>query len=275
MSSNSDRLQQAWRLWATRWQAPHALWWGPDGLWDAGAQRGGRGGRPAQRHDDIAAWCAAHPGSSARLWLSAWWVVELLVDAALPLADDTALIDYVRPLLRHYHGEAATAWSLAAWHSGEQRGVSALHGQRLDELRDSARIHGVRLLQVQPWWARALALAASQPALRGASGPQRLLLAEGRLLTVIDLDQGRLTGLQQRRLAEPSPAALADWLDREGGPGPARCWLLGWGLESATPAAGPSPRLPQWLDRPEVLGSGHPDPRWWHGGSAAHSGVAS
>lgn len=280
MSSSSDsRLQQAWRLWATHWQAPHALWWGPDGLWDAGVQRGSRPSLAAQRHDDIAAWCAAHPGRSARLWLSAWWVVDLLVDAALPLADDAALMAYVRPLLRHYHGEAAAPWSLAAWHSGEQRGVSALHGQRLGELRDSARAHGVRLLQVQPWWARALALAAAQPALRDAQGPQRLLLVEGRLLTVIDLDAGRLAGLQQRRLAEASLAALADWLDQQAGQPcaqpPACCWLLGWGLETVTqalPAASESRPMPtsvpaplQLLDRPERLLRSHPDPRWWQG----------
>ncbi|MEK8050048.1 hypothetical protein AACH10_07350 [Ideonella sp. DXS22W] len=194
-------------MWSPRRErAVQSLWWGDSGLWQAD------GSDTATHWHGFDAWCAAHPGTSARLWLSGAWVTDVLVDAALPLPDDDALLAHVRPLLQHYHGDAAAAWPLAAWRAGGTQGVSALHGLALDPVRHSAAQHGVRLLAVQPWWARALALAvAAEPALARQAAAQ-LLLLEGPWLTQLQLCRGTLHGLQRRRLPDAAPDALVDWL---------------------------------------------------------------
>lgn len=249
--------------WAWPWQTTQSLWWGPSGLWHAD----GPGGA-ATRWDDLDAWCAAHAGQRAALWVSGWWVVDVLVDAALPLADDAALLAYVRPLLQHYHGDAAAPWPLAAWQAGEARGVSALHGLDLDALRHSARRHGVHLAALQPWWARALRLALAQastprqPSLVRAPEAQ-LCVVEGRLVTRLDLRRGELVGLQQRRLAQASTRALRDWLADE----PVavqRC--LGYGLDDD---AGDAPIARHARD---ALDGARPGAQWWAGRASAADG---
>lgn len=264
------------RPWAWPWQATQSLWWGPSGLWHADGSSAG-----ATRWDDLAAWCAAHPGQRATLWLSAWWVVDVLVDGALPLHDDAAVLAYVRPLLQHYHGDAAAPWPLAAWQAGGARGVSALHGLDLAALRATASHHGVRLAALQPWWARALRLALARQPLLAREPAAQLCLVEGRLVTRLDLRRGSLVGLQQRRLPQASTGALQDWLADE----PValqRC--LGYGLDddlpsarSARTAAGaarpaqaaaitPLAHLP--LDTLGTLDGDRPAPAWWAGESA-------
>jgi hypothetical protein len=161
---------------------------------------------PAQ----FAAWCAQHRGQACRLWLGAELLHTLALDPALPLGDDAALRAYAAPLLRHYHGEAARAWPLAAWHAGGGlRGVVALHGADLAALQATARTAGVRLLSVGPWWRAALAQAAQ--ALPAALGDQHLLIVEGTQLHHLHWQAGTLQQLQQRRLAEARWSALADW----------------------------------------------------------------
>lgn len=159
---------------------------------------------------DFAAWCNAHSGGRCRLWLSSALLHELVCDPGLPLADDAAALAWARPLLQHYHGDAALAWPLAAWQQGRQRGVSALHGASLDTLRSSAQQAGVRLLAVKPWWSLQLQQALRQH--RALRGPQaRLLIAEDARVAVLGLERGRLTQLELRRLDPQADDKLAPW----------------------------------------------------------------
>ena len=108
----------------------------------------------------------------------------------------------------HYHGEAAAHWSLTTWQAAGQRGISALHGWPLATLQTSARQAGVHLRSVRPGWCQALASAVqAAPALA----------------------QGRLVGLQQRRLADNTLAALQALVQDS----PAPVWALGHGLQDA------------------------------------------
>ncbi len=212
-----------------------ALWLGPDGLWDMGTLPAGwpmaasrTANPPPRRFGHFDAWCQAHPGQACTLWLSAWGVHELVVDAALPLSGDSGLLAYARPLLVHYHGEAAAHWSLTTWQAAGRRGVSALHGWPLAGLQASARQAGVHLRWVRPWWCQALLLALrAAPALAQAAAA-RLLVVEGRLVSELTLARGALAGLQQRRLADNTPAALQA-LAQDGPAGV--CWALGHGLQ--------------------------------------------
>lgn len=228
--------------WLPRRGAPHALWLGRQGLWDYGAMPGWwRPAVPAASapvaHASFDAWCQAHPGAACRLVVSSWLLHELLLDPALPLADDRARLAYARGLLQHYHGDDAADWPLAAWQVAGRRGVSALHGLRLTALQDSARQAGVGLRSVRPWWRLALTLAQQQlPSLHQATAV-RLLVVDGGLVTQIDLLRGTLDRLENRRLCAAEGPALQALVD--GAPvGP--CHALGHGL--ATPVV-----LPQGL----------------------------
>jgi hypothetical protein len=260
-------LLRAMQRWSWPWQGAQALWWGPSGLWHADGSPDG-----ATHWDDLDAWCAAHPGQRASVWLSAWWVVDVLVDAALPLHDDAALLAYVRPLLQHYHGDAAAPWPLAAWQAGAARGASALHGLDLAAMQHTAQRHGVRLAALQPWWARALRLAlARQPALAREPAAQ-LAVVEGRLVTRLDLARGQLVGLQQRRLPQASTAALQSWLADE--PVALQC-CLGHGLVDDLPNSHSTRSIAtdsglgsMALGRLDGLA---PPPAWWAPGASGAS----
>lgn len=204
--------------WDRRLAPSHALWLGPMGLWDHGPMPGwrpwdhGEDSSAAPRfHASFDAWCQAMPGRGCQLILSAWLLHELLLDAQLPLADDTARLAYARGLLQHYHGDAAAQWPLAAWQAGGRHGVSALHALTLPALHASARPAGVSLRRARPWWSMAMATAWQQaPTLaRAASG--RLLVVDGALVTQIELARGRVQQLLQRRLADARPASLRAW----------------------------------------------------------------
>lgn len=178
-----------------RWRTHHLLL-AEAGLWDGQAL-----------HADFAAWCSAHAGRGCTLWLSAACLLELVCETGLPLADDQAALVWAQRLLQHYHGDAAAAWPLAAWQQGEVRGVSALHGVDLQDLRGIAQRHRVRLQAVKPWWSLVLALALRRHrALR--QGRTRLLVVEGARVMAVDLDQARVTALSQRRLDAAEPGAL-------------------------------------------------------------------
>lgn len=227
--------------WTRRLAPSHALWLSPTGLWDFGPMPGWRpwsapaaAASAARHHTGFDTWCRAMPGQACQLVLSAWLLHELLLDAALPLADDSARLRYARGLLQHYHGDAAAQWPLAAWQAGGQRGVSALHATTLPALQASARQAGVALRMVRPWWSLALALAQQQLPTLAAADSARLLVVDGLLVTQIDLARGRLRQLQQRRLADASPAALAGL--QASLPPAGCCAAIGHGLHTAWPA---------------------------------------
>lgn len=250
--------------WRSRLAPAHALWWHPDGLWDHGLQglpwRPADAAAPPQQHVSLAAWAAGRRGQAARLWLSSAVLHDLLIETGLPLADDAALLRYARGVLQHYHGDAAAGWPLAAWQAAGARGVTALHAVALDSLQTTLRSAGVALRSVRPAWCQALAVAARrQPALLlGAS--TRLLVVEGMRLTQLDLAQGRLVGLQHRRLADASLAALTDWVTSHPVP---LCLALGHGLAAPLPASDGPASLPPGLMLLSTLSSPVPGLGWW------------
>jgi len=230
---------------------PAPAWWRPRAVH---ALLLGRSASGAQvlHPDAFGHWCAAHRDQACQLWLGADLVHDIAVDAALAIGDDRALLDYARPLLAHYHGDAAFGWPLAAWQGGAAlRGVSALHGLDMAALQAAAQANGVRLRGLRPWWSAALA----QPVTlgtRAAAQPQHLLVVQGHSVHHSVWQRGQLRRLQQRRLAAPSWAALTGWWrdsansDAEADTGaplsgapPADAAVVGYGLPDA-PAAGVS-----------------------------------
>jgi hypothetical protein len=227
--------------WGRRLSPSHALWLGPDGLWDHGPMPGWRpwsasqaGVTAPQRHASFDAWCQARPGHGCQLVLSGWLLHELLLDPQLPLSDDTARLAYARGLMQHYHGDAALQWPLASWQAGGRHGVSALHALTLADLHACARPAGVPLRRVRPWWSMAMTMAWQQvPALaRAATG--RLLVVDGALVTQIELARGQVQQLLQRRLADTQPGSLQAWHAAQP---PVSCSVaVGHGLASPWPA---------------------------------------
>lgn len=193
------------------------------------------------------AWCEQHAGRRCTLWLSTSMLLELVCPGELPLADDRAVIEWARPLLQHYHGPAAAGWPLAAWQQGRRRGVSVLHGTALAALQASAQRARVRLAGVRPWWSLVLRRALRRHAeLRATQA--RLLVIEVDRLAVLSLEQGRLAGLEVRRLDGPAPAALQAWCD-DGVP----TLAVGYGLHGKPPAP---------INAADTLHGAHPAARW-------------
>ena len=183
-----------------------------------------------------------------------------MIETGLPLADDAALLRYARGVLQHYHGDAAAGWPLAAWQAAGARGVSALHAVALDSLQASLRSAGVALRSLRPAWCQALAVAArQQPALLQGHNT-RLLVVEGARLTQLDLAQGRLVGLQHRRLAQASLAALTDWVADHPVP---LCLAVGHGLAAPLTAVDRPAGLPSGLTVLGRLDSPVPGLGWW------------
>ena len=216
-----------WRAWPAqlrhalldlRGAAPaHTLYLGAqDGLAPAVQAWSGAAFERVQTAPSFDAWCAAHPGTRVRLCVSAHRLHGLVVDPTLALPDAAALQRYARQQFCHYHGDAVQAWPLATWSLGagatRSHGACALHALDLGALRASAARHGVRLRSVTPAALAGLAsLTRQQPSL-GQAGRRGLAIVEGRLLTWLVVDAGRLVGWQQRFLERPSRAALAELL---------------------------------------------------------------
>jgi hypothetical protein len=179
--------------------------------------------------DEFAAWCKEHPGTAVELVVSARALHELVVEPGLPLADLDAVQAYAQQQFAHYFGAAAQRFAIAPWKLGDAAGASALHGLDLAALR-SERVH---VAAVRPVWAVWLA---SLPAgTRAGSG--RAVWHEGEVAVVIQLDRGRVTALQPRRIN-----ALADL----GGDAPL---AVGTPASDLTPQPGPATPQPDFLPR--------------------------
>lgn len=146
--------------------------------------------------DEFAAWCRDMPGTAVELIVSARALHELVAEPGLPLADLDAVQAYAQQQFAHYFGAAAQRFAVAPWQLGEAAGASALHGLDLTALRAQAEAAGVRVAAVRPAWAAWLA---SLPAATRA-GSGRAVWHEGPVAVVIQLDRGRVTALQSRRV---------------------------------------------------------------------------
>ncbi|MBI3350642.1 MAG: hypothetical protein HY020_26030 [Burkholderiales bacterium] len=145
---------------------------------------------------EFEAWCRECPGTAVELVVSARALHEMVVEPGLPLAGLDAVQAYAQQQFAHYFGGAAQRFAIAPWQLGEAAGASALHGLDLAGLRAQAQAARVHLAAVRPAWAAWLA---SLPAAtRSASG--RAVWHEAGVAVVIQLDRGRVTGLQSRRL---------------------------------------------------------------------------
>lgn len=149
---------------------------------------------------EFEAWCREHPGTAVELLVSARATHELVAEAGLPLADLDAVQAYAQQQFAHYFGAAAQRFAVAPWQQGAARGASALHGLDLAALGAQAAAANVRLHAVRPAWAAWLA--ALPAATRAGSG--RAVWHEGaegdQTAVLIQLDQGRVTAVQSRRV---------------------------------------------------------------------------
>lgn len=183
--------------------------------------------------DEFAAWCRDLPGTAVELVVSARALHELVVEPGLPLADLDAVQAYAQQQFAHYFGAAAQRFAIAPWRLGEVAGASALHGLDLAALRSQAEAADVRLAGVRPAWSAWLA--ALPAATRAGSG--RAVWHEGDVAVVIQLDRGRVTGLQSRRVQ-----SLADL----GGDAPL---AVGTPADELIPQPGPATPQPDFMPR--------------------------
>lgn len=187
--------------------------------------------------DEFEAWCRDMPGTAVDLVVSARALHELVVEPGLPLADLDAVQAYAQQQFAHYFGAAAQRFAIAPWRVGEAAGASALHGLDLAALQARAAAAQVRLASVRPAWS--VWLAALPAATRAGSG--RVVWHEGAegemTAVVIQLDRGRIVGLQSRRLQR-----LADL----GGDAPL---AVGTPSDTLTPQPGPAVPQPEFLPR--------------------------
>lgn len=187
--------------------------------------------------DEFAAWCRDMPGTAVELIVSARALHELVTEPGLPLADLDAVQAYAQQQFAHYFGAAAQRFAIAPWQLGEAAGASALHGLDLAALRSQADAARVRLAAVRPAWAAWLA---SLPAATRA-GSGRAVWHEGadgeKTAVVIQLDRGRVTGLQSRRVQ-----SLADL-------GADTPLAVGTPADEFLPQPGPATPQPDFLPR--------------------------
>jgi hypothetical protein len=189
---------------------------------------------------DFNAWCQAHSGCDARLFVSAHLLHSLVVDPALRLFDEPAVRAYAAQQFGHYHGVQARQWPMAVWAHASNSGACALHSVDLPALMAQAAAHDVRVRSVAPVWSAGLdSVSRLKPAFGGAQ-PQALALVEGRRITWLVAQAAGVVALQQRFIDTPRIDALADLLHRlviETGPFAEPPLVVGWGLDDARSAA--------------------------------------
>ena len=214
------------------WRRARELLLAPGGAWDLD---------DGTHHAGFADWCRAHPGARCRVWVSSAFVVELAVDAGLPLAGDAELLDWARVQLATRDG-GGTALPCAAWQCGARRGVSVLHGLAPGALQADAQRHGVRLAALAPWWSGMLARC--RHALPARSG-WRLLVVEAARVAAVQAAPGGIGAVETAWLDRADAPALQYWLHAQGaGDGTGTTLVCGYGLApGALPGWQPWPGL--------------------------------
>ena len=177
---------------------------------------------PQAQFPDFVAWCAAHPHSQARIFVSGHLLHSLVVPPEVVVTDDAALRRYAQQQFGHFHGAAAKEWPLAVWLRPSSKkhasaGACALHGVDLAALQSAAKRHGVQLQSVAPMWSAGLSSAAAHLAARepsyASNQPRALALVEKNLVTCMVLKAGAVLAVQQRYLDAGNPLALPNLLE--------------------------------------------------------------
>lgn len=233
-----------------RLEVIHELLWTGDRLFDL---------HDASAHASFAAWCDARPGRSCRLWIGSEGLVELLCDPALALDNPVRRVAWARRQLVHYHGAAAQDWRIAGWRCRAGLGASALRHPGDGAWMGPAIGAGVRVRGLHALWPLLLAAAVRErPALRGAAHARVALLeatsaapAAGVVLTLFDLQRGRLVALHRRRVAAGDELAFAEaWSDATAARADGAVAAAGDGID---PGAGhrrptaPTPEAGLWI----------------------------
>lgn len=182
---------------------------------------------------DLAEHCAALAtrGTTVRVWLSAELCLDLLGEPGVRLGDAATMVEWARRLAAAF--EHDTPGAVAGWRSGtgaQTREAASLMLAPADRaaLQATTRQHGLKLTGVHPLWAGALAAARGAGAL-GAQGS--LLVAEGRLVCAVTLQQGRVAAIDRHWLADARAECLADVVPAL----PAPVAVVGHGLPGALP----------------------------------------
>jgi hypothetical protein len=234
-------LHQAWQRWRAKAKGHHTLhtlYLGSDGVLSWPSATGSTAQLKPSAFADFGAWCAAHPQSDARIFVSGHLLHSLVVDPAVKLLDDAALRAYAQQQFGHYHGPAAKQWPLAIWSqqrkTHSQAGACALHGVDMTALHAAAHAHGVRLRSVSPVWSAGLSSVTSHwPAQDRKASRHAVALIEGHMLTWLLLQNGTVVALEQRYLDAPEwPAVsrLVAQLSTDNGPLSAPPAMVAWGL---------------------------------------------
>ncbi|MFN0183359.1 MAG: hypothetical protein ACKVQR_06010 [Aquabacterium sp.] len=159
----------------------------------------------------FADWCSAHPGSRVELTVGAGYQYSLLcTDDRLPLRRPREVQDWARAQFLHVHGAAASTWPVTSWGHAPCFAASALHGIDLGALQQLAVRHRVQVRRLRPWWPQALAQARRHDPDWTTRPGTALVAAEGEWVTWLSCLRGRPNALEQRRLAQPTLAALLE-----------------------------------------------------------------
>lgn len=105
----------------------------------------------------FASWCVDHVGETCMLGLSSSWLLNGLVSADLDEQD--ALAQTAQQWSHYMDVDAASLqadWILRQVAVGDQHLLCAAPSALIEVLKKVADEHGVRLLWVGPWWARAV-----------------------------------------------------------------------------------------------------------------------
>ncbi len=176
----------------------------------------------------FARWCAEHAGSRCELGLSARLVHACAAPAEAGAMSPADLRDYAQRQFDFYFGAAEGDAYAVAVSTDARAGVACGASQRLvADLQATAAAHGVSLLRVSPWWARAVQAALAEVGKEAPVEQPACAIAaiEDRIATLVLAQGDRIQRLWAEPLSgEPDAAVLEQWRQRIGTGVP--LWLL-------------------------------------------------